>query len=84
MFSYSMTISASASCNTAAAYSSIPETIKCPMGNFVLLAPAVDCRKVIRSASTLHYLKMGSEDTGSDLPLVLEIFCVQSWAEPSH
>lgn len=52
------------------------------MWEFVL-APAVDHGKV-RSASTLYYLKMGNEDMGSDLPIVLEFFVsVHSLAEPS-
>lgn len=51
MFSYSMT---TPSCATVVLY-----LTKCPMWEFVLLAPAVDHGKV-RSASALCYIKMGN------------------------
>lgn len=52
MFSYPMTTPSCATCSTAAPY-----LTKCPMWEFVLLAPAVDHGKV-KSASTLYYIKM--------------------------
>lgn len=54
MFSYSMTTPSCATLSTVVLHLS-----KCPVWEFVLLAPAVDHGKV-RSASTFYYIKMGS------------------------
>lgn len=54
MVSYSMTTPSCATFSTVVLY-----LTKCPMWEFVLLAPAVDHGKV-RSGSTLYYIEMGN------------------------